>query len=53
MQTNIKLYSNLLEIIEKQSEVICKQKQTIFELVNENAEIENMVNVLMREFSDV
>lgn len=44
-----KLYYNLMEIIEKQQEVICKQKQTIFSLVNENMEKENMINVIMKQ----
>ena len=44
-----KLYYNLLEIIEKQDEIICKQKQTIYSLVNENMEKENMINVLMSD----
>lgn len=44
-----KLYYNLLEIIEKQGEVICKQKQTIFSLVNENVEKENIINELFNK----
>ena len=44
-----KLYYDLLEIIEKQDEIICKQKQTIYNLVNENLEKESMINVLMQE----
>lgn len=41
-----KIYSELTEIIEKQNELIA-------ELINENAEKENMINVLMNEFNDV
>ena len=44
-----KLYYNLLEIIEKQDDIICKQKQMLFSLVNENIEKENMINVLMQK----
>lgn len=42
----IKIYSELTEIIETQNELIA-------ELINENLEKENMINVLMNEFSDV
>ena len=41
-----KIYSELTEIIEKQNKLIV-------ELINENAEKENMINVLMNEFNDV
>ena len=41
-----KANQELLEIIEKQNKLIA-------ELINENAEKENMINVLMGEFSDV
>ncbi len=44
-----KLYYNLLEIIEKQDDIICKQKQMLFSLVNENIEKENMVNEIARQ----
>ena len=44
-----KLYYNLLEIIEKQDEMICKLKQTTYSLVNENLEKENMINVLRQQ----
>lgn len=47
-----KLYYDLLEIIKKQDDMICKLKQTAYSLVNENLEKENMINVLMSEFSD-
>lgn len=40
-----KIYSELTEIIEKQNKLIA-------ELINENAEKENMINVLMHEFKD-
>lgn len=40
----IKIYSELTEIIEKQNKMIA-------ELINENAEKENIINVLMSEFS--
>lgn len=44
-----KLYYDLLEIIEKQDEMICKQNKLMAKLVNENMEKENMINVLMQE----
>ena len=40
-----KTHEELIEIIEKQNKMIA-------ELVNENAEKENMINVLMTEFRD-
>lgn len=40
-----KTNEELIEIIEKQNKMIA-------ELLNENAEKENMINVLMTEFSD-
>lgn len=39
----------LLEIIEKQKEMLEKQNKLIAELVNQNAEQENMINELMKE----
>ena len=44
-----RLCYNLLEIIESQDEIICKQNQMLSSLVNENAEKENMINELMRQ----
>lgn len=44
-----KLYYDLLEIIEKQDEMIYKQNKLITKLVNENMEKENMINILMQE----
>lgn len=49
MQPKSKLYYDLLEIIEKQEEMISKQRETIAKLVNENMEQENMINVLMQQ----
>ena len=40
-----KTHQDLIKIIEKQNKLIS-------ELLNENAEKENMINVLMSEFSD-
>jgi uncharacterized protein YbgA (DUF1722 family) len=40
-----KAHQDLIKIIEKQNKLIS-------ELLNENAEKENMINVLMSEFSD-
>lgn len=44
-----KLYYDLLEIIEKQDEMIYKQNKLMTKLVNENMEKENMINILMQE----
>jgi hypothetical protein len=49
MQPKSKLYYDLLEIIEKQEEMISKQRETIAKLVNENLEKENMINELMQQ----
>ena len=46
---NTKLAYDLLDIIEKQDDMICKLKQTAYSLVNENLEKENMINVLMQQ----
>lgn len=48
MSNKTKLYYDLLEIIEKQGQLIKKQDNAIAELVNENAEKENMINELMK-----
>lgn len=42
-------YPQFLEIIKQQSEVIRKQVKFIDRLVTDNAEKENMINVLMSE----
>jgi len=39
----------LLELINKQDDIIKKQNEIIAELTNENLEKENMINVLMSE----
>ena len=44
-----KLCYDLLDIIEKQDEMISKQNKLMAKLVNENVEKENMINVLMQE----
>lgn len=49
LQDKTKLYFDLIDVIEKQDEVICKQNQVIYKIVNENLEKENMLNVLMQE----
>ena len=46
---NNKLVYDLLDIIKKQDNIICKLKQTAYSLVNENLEKENMINVLMKQ----
>ena len=44
-----KLYYNLLEIIERQEEMIRKQNELITKLTNENLEKENMINELLQQ----
>jgi len=44
-----KLYYDLLEITEKQDDIIKKQNEVITRLVNENLEKENMINELMQQ----
>ncbi len=45
----VKLYYELLDIIEKQEDMIRKQNELIAELTNENLEKENMINELMQQ----
>lgn len=45
-------YKELLEIIQHQGEVIEKQRNSIYRLLHENAEQENMINVMTREHVD-
>ena len=47
-----KSHHNLLEILELQQDMIDRQNDLIAELTNENAEKENMINVLMNEFAE-
>lgn len=42
-------YFDLIELIEKHGDIIRKQAKTIAKLINENAEKENMIKVLMQE----
>lgn len=49
MSSKTKLYHDLLEIIDKQDEIIQKQKDIIASITNENLEKENMINVLMQQ----
>lgn len=49
MPNKSKLYYDLLEIIEIQDGMIVKQNNLIAKLTNENAEQENMINVLMNK----
>lgn len=45
---NLKMsYFDLIDLIEQQNEVIVKQGDTIIELLNENAEKENLINELL------
>ena len=49
MQNDIKVYTELLELIDKQNEVINKQNEMIENLVNDNLEKENMINELIKQ----
>jgi len=53
MQNDIKVYTELLELIDKQNEVINKQNEMIENLVNENLEKENMINELIKKDKNV
>ena len=44
------IYFDLVELIEKQGEIIKRQTETIAKLVNENAEKENMINSLINDW---
>lgn len=46
---NSKLVYDLLNIIEKQDDMICTQNKAIASLVNENLEKENMISALMQQ----
>lgn len=48
----VKNYLDLLDIIKQQEEIIAKQNETIARLVNETAEQENMIHVLMQNIVD-
>lgn len=50
MDNNVEAYLELLEIVKQQEEIITNQNKAIEKLINENAEQENMINVLMKEF---
>lgn len=45
-------YFDLIDLIEQQASIIKSQSDVIIELLNENAEKENMINELMREHTD-
>jgi hypothetical protein len=47
-----KTYFELIEIIEGQRSIINKQASAIIDLLNQCAEQENMINVLMKEHLD-
>ncbi len=47
--TDIKLYTELLELLNNQGKIIAEQNEIISGLVNENAEKENFIKTLWRE----
>lgn len=49
MQSNTGTNLQLIEIIKLQEETIEKQNELLAKLVNENAEKENFINVLVNE----
>ena len=49
MQGNLTQVTELLNMLQEQSQVISSQSDMICKLTNENAEKENMINVLMSE----
>lgn len=49
MSRKTKICCELLDIIDKQEEMIKKQNELIAKLVNENAEKENMINELLQQ----
>ncbi|GFN35393.1 hypothetical protein [Tepidimicrobium xylanilyticum] len=49
MQNDIKVYTELLELLNMQTETINKQNKIITELVNDNLEKENMINELIKQ----
>jgi|GEM_PF-2421749 len=49
MQNDIKVYTELLELLNMQTETINKQNKIITGLVNDNLEKENMINELIKQ----
>ena len=50
--SELRVCEHLLEVVERQEDVIGKQNELIAKLVNENFEQENFINVLMKEQVD-
>ena len=48
-QSNSKIYLDLLDLIDRQEQVILRQNEIIVRLVNETAEQEAVINSLMQE----
>lgn len=46
---DIRLYTELLELLNNQGKIIAEQNEIIFGLVNENAEKENFIKTLWKE----
>lgn len=44
-----KTYFDLTELVEEQGQIIKQQSETIAKLINESAEQENLINVLLSE----
>ncbi len=52
MQSSPDCIIELLEMLKIQEELISNQNNMIISLLNQNAEQENMINVLMTEFKE-
>lgn len=49
MNNDLSIYYELLDLVDKQEEIIKKQNKMISDLVNKNMEQENLINELLRE----
>jgi len=47
-----KICADLLELIDQQERMIVKQNETIMNLVNDNAEKENAINLMLQKEID-
>ncbi len=49
MGINVENYLEILELLDRQEDVIKQQNKIIAKLTNENLEQENMISVIMKE----
>lgn len=52
MRNKYKIFTDLINLVEMKDEIIVELTKLLSSAINENAEKENMINVLMNEFSD-